>query len=502
MPPFENEKSRIFESKLKGKHLVILASTDDEEDIEGSLSSGKTILLLWRELKAIHANRGMWNYIGRWTDEATKTLLRPVYEQLMRIAAFEGAWNNAEHYYQFENGSRTFAFGLKTQSQLPEERYGKIRGLAVSRMLIDQAEQLPEDIAKELRARLRPDIEAQVAGQKFKTKLTFIANPVPKEHWLAKEFPEDNHIAGRKYYSLGLSDNRHNLPDSQVEGMLRSFPPNHPKHRTMIQGLRGREPRGVPVYSTAFDRDRHLAKTDYNPDVPLLEVLDAGKANPCVLWSQYDQWGRWIWLGGIMGISIDLGEFCEIMATQRVMWFGSPTRLLQASNPFGMRETTPVHLTAIDVLHQHKIFPRYIPNANQPIILRAAIERIADTMKRHTVKGEAFQCDPDRWLLIDQKETREDAFGPEGLDTGYVWSKVLRRTANKQITVPVEDGWFEHPMRCAEMTELNFGRGNVTQAQIERQAAKAKQRELREQQFDRAEPFRWNQAHAKRRAGY
>src|SRR4029077_13487980 len=125
----------------------------------------------------------------------------------------------------------------------PEERYGKIRGLPVSRVYISQAEQLPEDIAAELRSRMRPDIEAQARGDRYRRQLTFDANPVdddtgPSGHWLARQFPADNRLKGRRYFCLSLYSNKHNLEPGFIEQQEAIYPVEHPKHRTMILGQR------------------------------------------------------------------------------------------------------------------------------------------------------------------------------------------------------------------------------------------------------------------------
>lgn len=483
-----------------GKHLEFLHDRTAEIDLEGALSSGKTIVSLWKELEAAKRYPGIAILIARWTQDAIDTLLRPQLEKVARLHGTDlSNWDDKKKLYTLPNGSQIYCFGLKTQSNDPDQRYGKIRGLPVSRIYVDQAEQLPADIASELRARLRPDIE----GPKYARQLTFTPNPTDKNHWLAQQFPEDNkHLPLRRYYALSLFDNQHVLPPEMIQTQLLSYPPEHPKHRTAILGLRGAAIDGEPVYGGAYLPAIHVVATEYNPLVPLLEVIDAGRKHPCVLWSQFDQWGRWIWLGGLMGEFMGLGEFCDSLQAQRVLWFGKPRELHQACNPFGIKAMTDTAVTAVEVLRQHGIYPRWVENANQPIIRRAAIERTADYMRKRTVKGEAFQVDGDRWLILNAKESREEPFGPDALFVGYVWSNHTRRTANKAIRVPKEDDWFEHVMSCAENTELNFGRGHQTQQQIERKAARSAARALREAQLDRAEPFRWNVGNTRRRAGY
>lgn len=491
-----------------GIHAEFLSDTTPEICLEGSRNCGKTIVCLWKELDALREHRGMWSLICRYSDDATQKLLKPELERVARIHETDlGSWNQKEQAFELPSGSRVFMFGLQTTSLDPDVRYKKIRGLSVSRIYIDQAEELPGDIASELRFPLRPNITARHSGKIFPTQLTFSPNPPDKRHWLNAQFPEDNRIPGRRYYRLSIYDNKHNLDPKQIEALELEFPVRHPKHNTLILGLRG--PTIIndhTIYGDAFIRDTHVAKdpVPVNPHVPLLEVLDFGKLNPCVLWSQFDQWGRWIWLGGMMGQGTSLGAFCDALQNQRSLWFPQAKDVYQACNPAGMHQKlADTTLTAIEVLRQHQLFPRWIPNSNQPIIRRAAIDRTIDYMRKRTTKGEAFVVDGSRWLIIAGDDTRDEPFGPEALQFGYVWSPHTRRTANKSITVPVEDGWYEHIMTCAELTELNFGRSQQTEAQIKRRAAKAEMAALRKSQIDHDEKFRWNNvSRYGRRAGY
>lgn len=224
--------------KFRGKHEHFLHDTTDEIDLEGALCSGKTIVALWKELIALEKYPGIWTLIARWSEDDVNTLLRPEFERLARLFGMMAAWNNKEKAYECANGSRVFAFGLRTTEVDPLRRYGKIRGLAVSRIYIDQAEQLPDDFPLELRRRLRPNIEAVVRGDDFPRQLTFSPNPTDKYHWLGKQFPEENNLDGRKYYGISLLDNAHNLPESTIRLALQDCPPTHPMYRSLILGLR------------------------------------------------------------------------------------------------------------------------------------------------------------------------------------------------------------------------------------------------------------------------
>lgn len=224
--------------EFRGKYLEFLNDDRAEIDLEGALASGKTIVALWKELEKLKRYRGIWILISRWVDDQVHKLLRPEFERLARIHGTKFAWNAKESYYEFENGSRAFAFGLQTTEIEPNRRFGKIRGLSVSRIYVDQAEQIPADFPLELRRRLRPNIDAKVRGEVFPTQLTFTPNPTQNHHWLAKDYPESNKEPSRKYYALSLLDNAHNLPDSLIKQALLDCPPSHPRFRSVILGRR------------------------------------------------------------------------------------------------------------------------------------------------------------------------------------------------------------------------------------------------------------------------
>ena len=494
--------------KFQGVQKAFVEDKTREICAEGGLNSGKTIAALTRQVRRLKKEKGIATFIARWTTEAVNDKLRPDFEKVCRLEGLpEWDWDEKRKCYSFPNGSTTFAFGLKTTSNDPEQRYEKIRGLPVSDIYVDQPESVPADIAEELRLRLRPDIEATTKGKVFPQRIVFTPNPVPRNHWIATQFPEDNSIPGRKLYSISLQDNAHNLPPDTITAALLTYPPEHPMHRIKILGQRGVTISGQSIYGAMFSRDLHLRATDVNPHVPLLEVLDFGKANPCVLWSQFDQWGRWLWHGGLMGDGLSLGAFCDILQLQRAQWFPHISQLFQACNPAGMTAAhTDLTATPVEVLRQHGLYPRIVANSNSPIIRHAAIDRITEYLQRRTSKGEAFQCDPDRWLIVSAADWREEAFGPEAMQFGYVWDTVgaklkTKRSANKPIIIPQEDGWYEHVMTCAELTELNFGRGQQTDAQIRRAAERAERAALRKAQRDN-DPFVWTRSRSRLRGGY
>src|SRR5689334_9113389 len=100
--------------EFRGQHLAFLNDYSAAIDIEGSLSCGKTTVCLCKELRMLKKFPGMHSLIARWTDDATNTLLRPALEQMARIEGMDLRWNEKLKYYDTDNGSRIYSFGLKT----------------------------------------------------------------------------------------------------------------------------------------------------------------------------------------------------------------------------------------------------------------------------------------------------------------------------------------------------------------------------------------------------
>ena len=461
-------------------------------DIEGAFRASKTTLGLWKILKACRTYPGIHTLISRWTDEAADGILRPHFERICAEAYIQLAWRGSEGYYETPNGSLVYATGLKASEGAT--RYIKFRGRDLAMIYIDQAEEVPHDVFTELQGRL--------SQKGFPHQLILTPNPPSEDHWIADEFPEANNIIGHKYIRLSVYDNAQNLDPDYLASLEAAYPPGHPKHGPAILGTRGLNVSGKAVYAGAFRRELHVRPTILNKQLPLLEVLDFGKHHPCVLWSQFDPWGGWTWLGGIMGQDMALGDFCGLLQNYRQTWFPNPLAIQWACDPAGTHDNSHGTNTAISVLRERGIFPAWVETSNSPAVRRGCIERMAEVMRRRTAVGEAFSVDDRRWLVISPRQVRETAFAVQALEAGYVWDERSRTTAGgKSIVVPLKDGWFEHVMNCAEYTELNFGRGAMSVLQMEQQASKLASAALRRAQKD-DESFRWNQRQSAGRSGY
>jgi hypothetical protein len=458
--------------EFRGVHAEFLADMTPEIDLEGALSCGKTIVCLWKILEALRRYPGIAVLIARWTDDATHALLRPEFEKLARIHGSTHTWNEKFKYYTMGNDSKCFAFGLKTISSEPEQRYGKIRGLPVSMIYIDQAEQLPGDIATELRSRLRPDIEARQRGQDYPRQLIFSPNPTNFDHWLAKQFPPKNNIKGRKYYALSLFDNAHNLPADFIERTEITYPPEHPKHQTMVLGQRGLNVIGDAIYDNLFDRKIHVQPMEWQPETPLIEAFELGKHNPVWVIAQRTSQGALKLLGGILGERLMLEDFIPVVRAYRAEWFPEyPGRKLvvkTCTSPMGEHEQTGTQdrYTLISLLREAKFRPMWRDAANSHDVQLGMIEHVGALLRRRiSAREEAIgiNADPSRWLSAAPDGTvKERPFMAFAFEGGYVWDANAVSVSNKELRQPHVDDEYSSAMRAVENLVLNFCAGQVS----------------------------------------
>jgi hypothetical protein len=474
-------------------------------DFEGAFRVGKTTAALWKVFNLCLANPGIHCLICRYSDGDTQTKLKPAWRAICRNAGVKVEWDSSEMCDVFPpvNGkqSRVYIFGVKSQDQT--SRYGKVRGMTLAVIYNDQTEELPHDVYLEMLGRLSQ------SGMPHQLILT--PNPPDENHWLASEFPEDNHYVGRKYYSAPIHANAHNLPEDTIPGLIAAYPPSHPKHRSAVLGKRGLNVIGKPVYGgdpekgvdPMFTRAIHVRRLSFNPHLPLITTIDFGKHHPCVVFEQYTPWNQLMLLGGLMGQNLFLEDFAPIVLRYRSEWFPDVIQHLECCDPAGSHDNSQgVRNNGIKVLQDHGIHPTFKDNSNAPDVRFAMIERIGAYMRKRTPRGEAFgiESDPSKWLLVSQDAVKSWPFLADGLEAGYVWDEHFVSVGSKQVRKAKKDGWYEHGQNCIEYGELNFGGAQPTQRQVEQHAARAEAARLKRAQIDH-DPYRWRRIPA-RRGGY
>lgn len=443
--------ARRLEMVWQGRHADAFEDlTTRELDIEGAVRAGKTTVCLWRELTACLATPGIHILLARWTDSGVYGLLVPLWKRICEEANLRLVWHADEEYFELPNGALAYVRGLKSQDQTL--RYSKFRGLTLARVYVDQAEEIPHDIYLELAARL--------SQPGYTHQITISPQAVDEQHWIAREFPAEGGRPSRRYVALSVHDNAHNLSPDVIPNLERLYPPEHPQHRTLILGQRGMAVIGEPVYKGVFIRALHERDVAFTRTLPLEMGLDFGKHHPCVVFAQRSPLGQVRYLGGILGQSLYLDAFLEIVLRYRALWFPDAVEIRECCDPAGTTDTSQGTHGALRTLRERGMHPRWVADSNSPAVRLGCIERIAASMRTRTAdRQEALVVnrDGEQWLRISERSTVTDRFLADAFEAGYVWDEHLISVNNKPMRRPRKDGWYEHGMNVAEYLELNFG---------------------------------------------
>jgi hypothetical protein len=337
--------------------------------------------------------------------------------------------------------------------------FRKFRGLTLSDVYIDQAEELPHEVYQELVLRL-----SQVG---FPHQIVLSPQTVGEDHWIAKEFPHDRPLKpNRAYYPLSTHDNAHNLPPNYIAEMEEAHPPGTPIHSTLILGQRGAQILGDPVYGTpadgsrkgAFLRSRHEGPCAYDKRLRLEVGLDFGKHHPCIVARQVGVVGQVRYLGGILGQNLHLDPFLTAVLQLLAQWFPDPVDTVWCCDPAGV--SNPVGLDMGKTLRAHGIQARFKEDSNSPAARVALIDRIAAQMRGRDLNGdEALRVSSDEahWIRLSEHGSVVHRMVASAFESGYVWDPHMVSVGSKQMRKPKKDGWHEHPMNVVEYLEANFG---------------------------------------------
>lgn len=456
---------------FRGIHREFLDDTEHAEiDLEGARYSGKSWVCTAKVIESCLKFPGINWLACRYSNEETKSKIRPLIEQMAFRYGVELEWNSDQNFYAFPERdgkiSKLFAHGLKAQTK--ELELAKVRGLEMAGIWNDQAEETPQIIVEELPFGTRQD--------GYPHQLIFSPNPPPEDHFLTDRFPEENPFPHRRYYRVGLHDNEHNLPDKKIAELEADFPSTHAKHRSLILGLRGVNVAGVAVYHDAFLRARHVVPVAYDPTRSVLEAIHSGQQHPMWLVAQRTYFGGWNVLGGVMGKRMFLTDFLPIIDGYRQQWFpdvkpfqvgGSVAGTFKTCCDPPPNENTDTRYTSIPILRSAQLKPVFRTNASAHDVREAVIQDIAGQMKRSIGEEAAFKVntDPDRWLMVSKDVTKRTRVFVDGLESSYVWDDHMVSVSNKKMRQPKTDEWTEGAQRCLENIVLNFGSGQRTDAE-------------------------------------
>jgi hypothetical protein len=443
--------------------------------LEGALRSAKTWGALFKIRRKLDEHPGIRAVISRWKDDDVKTKLLPEWRIVCAFMGLShGTWNATESCYDFPNGSRCYVISIKASEN--EARYSKVRGYTVSLWYIDQLEEVPRDVFHEIKLRL--------SQPGFPHQLIATPNPVHHGHWIAEEFPDDNSKANHLYISSSIWDNTINLDATTIEAAEAMYPVGHPMRGPKLEGKRGANMEGTPVYAGCFNPLTHLSNgLQPYPYVDILAGWDFGAKHPAVVFGQMLPWGAsWI-LGGIMGSDVPLEQFAPFVLQTAEEWF--PGRTLQhCGDPAGShRNSQGVSVNAVKALQDIGVGLVVLPDSNTNTVRTACVQALQGFML-NSVKRFVTDNDPVRHAQLEGRslpvvlaEHAEPAFllnprflmhSPRGtgmvpviaeaLGAGYIWDDDHRRfsQADGNLRMPKKDGFFEHPMNALEYLVHNF----------------------------------------------
>lgn len=456
--------------EFRGVHAAFLSDDTPEIDFEGARLSAKSWACSAKVWYSCINNPGIEWLIGRYSGTETDEQLRPLFIRVCRLMGIEPKWDADESAYWFPEVdgkvSKVFAHGLKTQSR--DMRLAKIRGSGTAGVWLDQTEEVPQDIAEEIRFYLRQE--------GYPHQLIFSPNPPDEESYLADQFPDSEDKPGRKYYRVSLYDNAHNLKPDAITKLETMYPPTHAKYRSLILGLRGPNVVGTPVYQGAFERSLHAHRPiPFDYELPVLECIDAGKHHPCWMAAQRTRFGSLRPLGGIYGKHVFLESFLPIVDAYRAQWFPPETVIMRCADP-PPDSSGGLRFTHTQIIKAHydkqKLYSR--PNANAPDVRESVVQHIGGLMQRRFASEQAFEInnDPSRWLMASIETVKRTGYFIHGCESSYVWDENLVSVGNKRVQQPRYDQWLEGWQRCLENLVLNFCAGKPTQEEL---AARKKQ---------------------------
>lgn len=464
--------SPMSESRIRfyGAHAQVFHDTSRELDVEGAVRAGKTWLCLMKILASCVAHPGIHWMISRWSDGDTTEQLKPTFVHICALAGIALDWHADERYFKLPNDSLVYVLGLFSQDQA--RRYSKMRGKTLAGAYIDQAEEVPDpDIYDEFVMRLsQPGYPRQI-----------ILSPqtVRGDHWIADYFPHDKELRpNTAYYPLSTFDNAHNLDPGWIADQETRTPPGTPQHTTLLLGKRGAVVVGDPVYGGskagpgAFVRQRHEQPCAFDPRLALEIGLDFGRHHPCAVFRQVSAVGQTRYLGGLLGLDLNLEPFLGQVLRYAAVWFPSPIETRWCGDPAALSNPLAFNLSAM--FRERGVHMRFAENSNSPLVRIATIERLSATMRGRDLAGnEAFvvASDGDRWMQVSSHGASQFKFVADAFEFGYVWDKHDVSVSNKPVRRPLKDGWYDHGMNCVEYLEVNFSSTPVKKREPPRRAA-------------------------------
>jgi len=455
-----------------------IRATEKFVDVEGGIRAAKTTCGVAKTRLIAQAFPGIGCLLSRWTEDDTFAQLVPAWRAHAQLTGLTLKWHSEEGFDEIRGSgrgempnSRVYLCGLKTSDDT--RRFAKLRGKNLAFVYIDQAEEVPVDVWHEVKGRLSQP------GYPHQCLIT--PQPPTFDHWIADEFPEDNHRAGYRYIHTNVYDNRANIGDDYIAGLERDYPLGSAQRRTLLDGYRGLTGRGTPVYAGYFNRALHVRDgLSVDPFTPVIEAWDWGHGHPCVSWRQYLSIGAEQILGTVMGTAMFLEDFVPAALAIRREWIGREADVWSCGDPAGLDQTNQGARTSKvrEILAEHGVVPISVPSANQPEVRYQATQSISARMRRIALDGQpAFRISP-RAVVLSAKGRAAASFAVDGFEAGYVWDerRIVAVGNRGQIRVPKKDGYYDHFFNTEEYAEISYGPASPSASQDARSVRESDRR--------------------------
>lgn len=420
-------------------------------DLEGAVRAGKSTPAVAKVGTYAVEHPGIHMAACRWTQDALDAQLKPLWRDTAAKMGLRLRWNPREEYDEIVGcGSRVYLRALKASDE--NTRYGKLGGLTLAVLHIDQPEEVPHDVFDAY-------VPARLSQPGFPHECWLTPNPPGENHWIAKLFPEAGAPPHHTYIRTTVYDNRANVGDAYIQDLEAAYPSGSALRRRFVEGCRGLAAQGEPVYAGYFLRRTHeVDPLAMNREVALLEGWDFGHSHPCVVWAQFLPWGALHVLGGVMGESMFIEDFCPMVLQSRGQWFPNPLEVRSTGDPAGSTQNSQgTNRSAADVLKANGISLDVLAGANHPDKRNTALQAISGYMRRLTGQGVGFAVSP-RFLVLGRNHQRPINVLVDALEAGYVWDEHSTASSSSPSTRrPKKDGYYDHCMNCLEYIALKFG---------------------------------------------
>lgn len=458
--------------------------------VEGAMRAGKTYACLAILRLSLESDPGSGAFMSRWVESDLWNKLVPDYRRVCDLLRLPiGAWDAKEQRFVFENGS--YLHTMAWRSSEKAAMYAKPRGLTVAKGYVSQLEETPMDVAREWMMRL-----SQPGHRQW---FLADANPVHDGHWIAKEWPVENTKPTHFYISTSMWDNAHNLDRGTIEAAESLYPLGHPMRRAKLEGLRGANSEGDPVYDGYFRPETHIDEhLEAWPWAPILAGWDFGAKHPAVVFWQVLPWGAIHGLGCIMGQNVMLEWFAPEVLRIAASWFPEHVdatgrlQVLHCGDPAGAAMTSHgLAMNAVRTLSGLGVALATKADSNDLRVRFACIQTLGGYMLRSTqpFDGDApTDLAPSgpprpsfavsrRGLLLSRErgvsvEQPIDILA-QAFSGGYVWDdEWTPHGALANIRRPLKDGFFEHCMNATEYVAHHFAHARPTQQVTAQQLAR------------------------------